>query len=41
MRRDDPPGQRDIGEIVAKGVDARIERQGRTGQAKTVSRAGG
>jgi len=26
MRRDHPPGERDVGEIVAKGVDASVER---------------
>lgn len=40
MRGDDSPGQADIGQIAAIGVDPRIELDRRAGQSKAPSRAG-
>jgi hypothetical protein len=40
MRREHAPGERNVREIVAIGVDPGVERDRRADQAKTVSRAG-
>jgi hypothetical protein len=41
MRRDHPPRQGDIGKVVTEGMDSRVERQGRTAEAESLSRAEG
>jgi len=39
--RENLPGQRDVGDVLAVGVDARIERQRRPGQLESLIRSGG
>lgn len=41
MRRENLAGQRDVGDVLAVGVDARIERQRRPGQPESLIRSGG
>ncbi len=41
MGGDQLAGQRDIGDVLAIGMDARIERQRRPGEAEALSCAGG
>ena len=41
MGRDDAPGEGDVGDIAAEGMDARVERQRGSYQPVMLSRAGG